>query len=238
MCQNIVAGVASTLAAFTHRHRLTHSDVVLSTAPLTSPYPLSVILAAIFMNASVILDNIAGHDVDLAIATRACSPTVVVATSTAVSRFHSDYLAPRLTPFVKFGRFFQQRSLNHGVFPSSPNILSSLPDAGFPESARLLLIAHNHEPSHLKGKDVSQSRLTPQQLSDLRILLYTRVAYALTNPGVFGAVTQTNPDDYRLKGTRFADFGAPVCSLEIKLLQDEKDSVDQEDGRIVKGSVS
>lgn len=190
------------------------------------------------MNASVVLNYVAGHDVDLSLATRAASPTVVVASSTSVSHFHSEYLAPRLTPFVKLGRFFQQHSLNHGVFPWSPNVLSSLPDAGFPESVRLLLISHRHEPSNLKSKGVNRSRLTPQQLSDLRILLHTRVAYSLSNPSVFGAVTQTNPDDYRLKNTRFADFGAPVCSLEIKLLEDDRDSVDPSDGRIVKGSVS
>jgi len=68
-----------------------------------------------------------------------------------------------------------------------------------------------------------QKQLTSDQLTDLRIFTGTQVIYALTAAEVAGAVTQTNAYDYRRQSGP-SHFGAPMNSVEIKLIDHEEDA--------------
>jgi hypothetical protein len=74
---------------------------------------------------------------------------------------------------------------------------------------RLLSIAHRIDEN-------DDARLDHEQLTDLRVLTGAHVVYALTGPGVAGAIFQTNVFDYRrFEGS--SHFGAPLSTVEILL---------------------
>jgi hypothetical protein len=90
---------------------------------------------------------------------------------------------------------------------------------------RLLCISHR-----IDGNPAS--RLTSEQLTELRIFTGARVVYALTGPGVAGAIAQTNAFDYRCL-TGQSHFGAPLSSTEITLKNVPEGSIDgAEEGQL------
>lgn len=78
--------------------------------------------------------------------------------------------------------------------------------------------------------------LTLAELGDMRLLTNARTVYAFTNSKVAGAIAQTNIYDYRRdEGAKQATFGAPVSSVEIKLIDGNghKNSDDLAVGKLV-----
>ncbi|KAI5287873.1 hypothetical protein KEM54_005661 [Ascosphaera aggregata] len=206
--QNLVSGTAAVAAGLTRRQRLTPSDTVLIVDHLSRPYPLAVLLAALYSNASIALGSVAGNRVNLALASEVVSPTVIAATSEAVHDFYAEYLSPSSGILTRIGCFLRQISLDRGVFPANGGT-TRLTSLSLAPSVRLLLISQRVD------GDID-SILTPQVLSDLRTVLGVRVVYALTAPYVFGAISQTNPFDYR-RGVK-VHFGPPASSLELKVV--------------------
>ncbi|KAI5307925.1 hypothetical protein KEM55_007038, partial [Ascosphaera atra] len=221
--KNVVSAIAAVASALPQSQRIKPDDTVLPVDSLCQPYALSVMLAALFLNASVVLKSVSGDDVDLMLAVNAVSPTIVVASSNAVSRYYREELKPSSNALTKAGCFMQRISLDKGVFPID-SLASRLTLSELSPGLRLLLISQPID----AGK---RSHLSPQELSDLRCMLKTRVSYALTAPKVFGAVCQTNPYDYR----RFArsHFGPPLSSLELKVV----DGTSDEDDRVMEGKI-
>lgn len=170
-------------------------------------------MSALFSNASIALNSVAGESVDFALATVGISPTVVVASSRTMSDYHDKIMRPHTGLISSIAWWFQVRDLDAGVMPSH-NVFSQLANIGPTaelslDKLRLLCISHRFD----AGKEVC---LSSEQLTDLRIFTGARVVYALTGPGVAGAVAQTNPYDYR----RFSGpshFGSPLSSLEVVL---------------------
>ena len=194
-------------------HRFTSSDIVLSIDSLARSYPLCQILNALFSNASVALNSVAGENVDFALATNGISPTVIVASSATMAMYHDLVMKPHSGIVASIGRWAQARTLDSGNMPSN-NILSRLSRVGPTaelslDNLRLLCISHRID------ADVS-ARLSSQQLTNLRIFIGARIVYALTGPGIAGAITQTNFFDYRCSSGP-SHFGAPVSSTEITL---------------------
>ena len=224
--QNLAAGIAALGGSLPRDQRLTPSDLVLSIDSMSRPYPLCLILAALYVNASVALTSVAGEHVDLALATMAVSPTVLVASSHTISDYHAQHMLPQIGFFAKLGRLMQCSSLDNGVMPQ-PNFLSRLLTSGPTaelslNKLRLLFISHRTDTS-------PQNQLTSEQLTDLRVFLGTRVVYALTDANVAGAVSQTNAYDYR-REVGPSHFGAPLGSVEIKLI-DAKDDLQSGNAR-------
>lgn len=217
------------MAGLTKRQRLTPADNVLIVDHLSHPYPLAVLFAALYSNASISLGSVAGNRVNLALASEVSSPTVIVASSDAVSKFYADYLKPSTGILTKLGCLFRQISLDRGVFPSTKGGITSMTSLSLSPNARMLLISRGVD----EREGEKKLDLTPKVLSGLRTLLGVRVSYALTSPYVFGAVCQTNPMDYRRSGN--AHFGPPLSSLELKLVG-EKDEGEGE--KVVEGKVS
>lgn len=227
-----MSAVGALGSALPRTERLNPDDVVLSIDSLSRSYPLCQIMSALFSNASIALNSVAGEKVDFALATAGVSPTVIIASSGTMSDYHRKIMQPHTGPVSRLGRSLQARSLDAGYMPSQ-NFFSQITHVGPTaelslDKLRLLCISHRFDAS-------PTTRLTSEQLTDLRIFTGARVVYALTAPGVAGAVAQTNAFDYRrLQGP--SHFGAPLSSTEITLTNISESSP-SEDGPI-EGDVS
>lgn len=182
-------------------------------------------MAALFSNASIVVNPVASEDVNFALATSRASPSIIVSSSKSVSNYYEKLLVPCISLPERIGRWIQKLSLNSGIFPKQ-NFLTRLTNTGTAKTLRLLIISHN-----VNGDPNDQ--LTSEQLSDLRIFLGARTVYALSALNVAGGISQTNPFDYRThKG--YAHFGGPLSSVELKLVSEENRA---KNGRIVEGDV-
>jgi len=219
---NIIAGIAGQLTSIPNAQRITHADLFLPADSFTKIYPLVVTLAALYSNASVALNSVAGRSPDMVYATQGVAPTIIVASSAILAKTYSETSAKlRNSTIYQAVHWFQTRSLvQKGVMPLA-TVFSRFYDSlrpvigTTPGKLRLVYV------SHQAGED--SIPLSAQMLSDLRIYLGSRIIYALTAAKVAGAVTQTGLYDYRVddNNAKYSHFGAPVTSVEI-LFQDAK----------------
>ncbi|EDN02714.1 conserved hypothetical protein [Histoplasma mississippiense (nom. inval.)] len=228
----LVAGIAGLGSVLPHGQHLTSSDLVLSIDSLTRSYPLCIILAALYVNASVAFNSVSGEHVNFALATAGISPTIIIASSETMQNYHTEYMAPQISLVAKFGRFIQRRSLDGGTMPRQ-NILTKLANLGptselSRENLRLIFISYRIDAN-------PECQLTSEQLTDLRVFTGARVIYALTAPTVVGAVSQTNVFDYRSFAGR-SHFGAPLSNVEIKLIHDKEEDASKH-GRLADGKI-
>ncbi|KAI9760509.1 MAG: hypothetical protein M4579_001594 [Chaenotheca gracillima] len=207
---NIVAGVAALLSSLPTRQRIGPSDLFLPADSLTSIYPLTQTLAALYSNASVALNSVSGPAADLALAMRSIAPTIIVASPDSIKRtFQKDsYQKKSILTAVKYMR--KSSALGEGRMPTSVLSASAPALGNAPGKLRLIYVSDpvSERPSPLSSSD----------LSDARIYTGARVIYALTAPAVAGAVAQTNMYDYRSQSGRPSHFGVPLSSHEIKLV--------------------
>ncbi|EIT76513.1 hypothetical protein F9C07_2236258 [Aspergillus flavus] len=211
--ENLISAIAGLTYSLPRNERFNSSDLVLSTDSLSRSYPLCQVMAALYSNASVALNSVAGESVDFALATVGVSPTVVIASSRTMSDYHNKFMEPHSGIISSLARWFDVRKLDAGVMPSH-GMFSQVANIGpmaelSLDKLRLLCISHRADAD-------PNVRLTSGQLTDLKIFTGARVVYALTGPGVAGAVSQTNVFDYRrYQGQNH--FGAPLSSVEIVL---------------------
>ncbi|ODH51057.1 hypothetical protein GX48_02842 [Paracoccidioides brasiliensis] len=228
----LVAGIAGVGAALPRGLHLTATDLVLSIDSLCRSFPLCIILAALYGNASVAFNSVSGEHVDFALATAGISPTVIVASSETMHNYHTKSMSPQIGTVAKICRFLQCQSLDAGTMPTQ-NILTRLASLGpiaelSLENIRLLYISHRIDAN-------PEYQITSDQLTDLRVFTGARVLYALTAPTVAGAICQTNSFDYRRIPGR-SHFGPPLSNLEIKLIYEKEenasDTGDSSEGKI------
>ncbi|RMZ87383.1 hypothetical protein DV736_g5396, partial [Chaetothyriales sp. CBS 134916] len=204
---NLIAGISGLNATIPRDQKIGPTDTLLPTVSLTDPYTLSWVLAGIFTNASIALNSVAGENVDLEATAASISPTILVTAPATIKDFLSKAIKSGLGP-GGFGRFVQSNSLAAGIMPAKRSLARSHPLS----KVRLVLI----------GQPVWQkTRLTSEELHELRLMLGARVGYALIAPEVAGAVTQTNLQDYRNKGN-VVSVGPPVGSVEIHIVGEEE----------------
>ncbi|KAF4876049.1 hypothetical protein CGCSCA1_v004735 [Colletotrichum siamense] len=217
---NLVSGVAGQLAAVPSTQRLSPSDLFLAADSLTNTHTLILTLAALYCNASVAFNSVAGRSPDLVLATQGVAPTVLVATPETLLRTHQEATNRLTSAVAKVAHWAQSRSLTEsGVMPvasaASRFNSSSRPAIGkTPGKLRLVYVADR------AGAD--SPPLSSRILSDLRVFLGARIIYALAAPKVAGAVAQTGYYDYRVHDDERSHFGAPVTSTEILLRDTEK----------------
>ncbi|OJJ41735.1 hypothetical protein ASPWEDRAFT_179439 [Aspergillus wentii DTO 134E9] len=210
--ENLVSGISALNTVLARNQRFNKDDLVLSVDSLSRTYPLCQVMAALFSNASIALNSVAGENVDFALATVGVSPTVIIASSRTMSDYHEKFMRPHSGIVSSISHWFQARKLDAGVMPSHnlTQVTNLGPIAELSiDKLRLLCISHRFD----GDKD---ARLTSEQLTDLRIFTGARVVYALTGPGIAGAISQTNIFDYR----RFqgpSHFGSPLSSVEVVL---------------------
>ncbi|KAJ5044343.1 hypothetical protein NUH16_001144 [Penicillium rubens] len=227
--ENLVSAIGAITSTIPRTQRFNPTDIVLSIDSLSRSYPLCTTMAALFANSSIALNSVAGENVDFALATAGVSPTVIVASSQTMAEYHDNIMRPHTGIISSLGRWLQARTLDAGNMPTR-NFFSQL--ARFSPTSelsldelRLLCISHR-----IDGNPAAH--LTSEQLTELRIFTGARVVYALTGPGVAGAIAQTNAFDYRCL-TGPSHFGAPLSSTEITLINVPEDSPDgTEEGQL------
>lgn len=209
---NVVSSVAALITALPLRQRITPSDLLLPADSFSHTYTLAWTFAALFTHASLAINSVAGPSVSLAAATRSISPTIIIASPSTLSELHAETTKTITSPLHKLGLFTQSQSLSAGRMPGSSLFLpSSSATSNSPGKLRLILTADR--------MDLDTPPLSSATLSDLRIFTRARIVYALTASAVFGAITQTHVFDYRREeGEGHSRFGAPVSSVEIRLL--------------------
>ena len=177
------------------------------------------------------MNSVAGDGVDLSLAALGVSPTVLVTSTTTISAYYDKILGTQKGLVSQMGRYVQNQSLQAGTMPPANSLLKlAQVDSRLSLSKlRLLFIA-------CPANSSSTARLPSSTLADLRMLLGARIGYALTSPSVAGAVCQANVHDYR-ESAGSASFGAPLSSLEVKLVGDEGQvSLAQPVGKVCRGS--
>nr|POE87397.1 hypothetical protein CFP56_29986 [Quercus suber] len=214
--KNIVSATAALISALPLRQRFTPGDLVLPADGFTHTYVLCQAFAALFTHASLAINSVAGPGVDLTLASRAISPTVIIASAESMAATYAKETQTVSSAAQKFGRYSQAQTMSAGRMPTDTLLFKVLaPSASAagnaPGKLRLILTSERLN----AGSPV----LTSTMLSDLRIFTRARICYALTAAPVAGAVAQTNVFDYRRDdGDRHAHFGIPLSSVEIKLI--------------------
>lgn len=212
---NLIAGIAGQLTSIPSVQRITHSDLLLPVEAFSTIYPLVLTLSALYCNASVALNSVAGRSPDLVLATQGVAPTIIVAAPATLNKTHSDTTEKANSTLYGVIHWLQRRTLvENGVMPIATMFSKAFdsirPIIGTsPGKLRLIFVANQI------GGD--STPLSAETLSDLRIYTGSRIIYALTSSRVAGAVTQTGVYDYRVgTGTEeHSHFGAPVTSLEV-----------------------
>lgn len=212
---NLIAGIAGQLTSIPSVKRINPADVFLPVDTLYEIYPLVVTLAALYSNASLVLNSVAGRTSDLVLATQGCAPTVIVTGPETLARTHKESKAKLNSKLYEIVHWFQNRSLvQHGVMP-----LTTVFSRAFDHLRPII----GTTPGKLRLVFVSEqigaqsATLSLEKLSDLRIYTGARIIYALTAAPVAGAITQTSLYDYRVDEAAHtpSHFGAPVTSVEI-----------------------
>jgi acyl-CoA synthetase (AMP-forming)/AMP-acid ligase II len=213
---NLVSAVSAQLVAIPTKERFSSADLFLPAAPLSSSYALVLTLVAIYSNASVAFNSVAGASPDLALATQGVAPTIIVATPETLSKTHAETKGKVTSALASLSHWVQTRSLvQNGVMPAASLIASyndSLrPRIGIkPGKLRLVYVAH--------PANSNTPLLSELTLSDLRVFTGARVIYALSAAPCAGAVAQTQFHDYRVSGDgKGSHFGPPVSSTEVLL---------------------
>ncbi|KAG6229646.1 hypothetical protein E4U26_008584 [Claviceps purpurea] len=230
---NLASAVSSQLVAIPSRERLTQTDLFLPADPLSNIHTLILTLAALFSNASMALNSVAGQSADLALATQGVSPTVVVASPAALLRSHEESIRKLSSGLAKLSHTLSTKALTQRGVHAASNALS-----GFAAGARLRV---GTTPGKLRLVYTAERigahtpLLSCQVLSDLRVLSGARIIYALSAARVAGSVTQTAVFDYRVSADVETHFGAPTTSVEIymKDLRSHKTTDDVVEGEII-----
>lgn len=193
--------------------------MLLSLAPLSSSYPLTIALAALYSNASLALTSVSGEKVPYDAAFRRVKPTIVIAAPSTIREACKTFREQPRGMLQKYAIWQQTKSLAEGIMPK----LSS-------EHPRPRLIYT------FESSDNRADPLTLAELEDLRLLTGARTAYAFTDAKVAGAIAQTSIYDYRRsEDGEQAAFGGPLSSVEFKLVDENghKNSDEKALGKLV-----
>lgn len=214
--RNIVAATAALLSALPLRQRFMPSDLLLPADSFNHTYVLCQTLAALFAHSSIAISSVAGPGVDLALASRGVSPTVIVASAESMANLYKKYNETTLSIPQKLSKYYANVALAAGRMPVDGVFSKYLAP---PSNAEL-----GTEPGKLRliltsdRLGAGSPPLTSSMLSDLRIFTRARICYALTTANVAGAVAQTSVFDYRREDSEDqCHFGVPLSSVEIKL---------------------
>lgn len=230
---NLVSGIAGQLAAVPTKERIGPSDLFLPADSLSNIHTLVLTLTALYSNASVALNSVAGKSCDLVLATQGVAPTVIVASPATLLDIHEESTRKLSSSLARASHALSTRTLTQEGILAPSNILSSFSSGARPAigtkpgKLRLIYVAER------AGADTPP--LSSSILSDLRIFTGARIIYALSSAKVAGAVAQTAFFDYRLCDDVRGHFGPPLTSVEVFLKDSEshRTTDDKIEGQIV-----
>lgn len=219
----MVSAIGALISAMPMRQRLSPSDLVLPADTFSDSYVLCLTLASLFQHASLAINSVAGPGVDLSLAARSVAPTVIIASSETLANLRAAKLGAISSGLGKIAHISKSQAMNAGRMPADSSLLKLLAPGGSaigstPGKLRLILT------SERAGS--GSPKLSTTALSDLRIITGSRICYALTAPLVAGAIAQTNMYDYRSDERPEPHFGAPLSSVEVKLVDKDDKNVD------------
>ncbi|KAK2590009.1 hypothetical protein QQS21_012307 [Conoideocrella luteorostrata] len=212
---NLVSAISGEIAAIPTRERLTEADLFLVADSLSNTRTLTLTLGALYANASVALNSVAGRSPDLVLAARGIAPTVIVASPATLLHTHQESASKLGGGLAKLSHNLSTNTLTQRGVHAASNLLSTFSAGAHlnvgttPGKLRLVYVAER-----VGG---NTPLLSSQVLSDLRVFTGARVVYALTAARVAGAVTQTALFDYRITPGVKSHFGVPLSSVEIYL---------------------
>lgn len=218
----MVSAIGALISALPMRQRINPSDLVLPADSFSNSYVLCLTLASLYLHASLAINSVAGPGVNLALASRGVSPTVVIASAETLANMHTADMAGVTSGIQKVAHVSQAQAMSAGRMPTDNILFKLLAPRGSaigntPGKLRLIFAAER--------LGAETPALSSTLLSDLRILTRARICYALTTAKIAGAVAQTNMYDYRrVDQPGHSHFGAPLSSVEIKLV-DKNDSL-------------
>lgn len=190
------------------------ADLFLPAESLTAPYMLVQTLAALYANASIAINSVAGIDVPLTAVVRGVSPTIIAATSLQAYSLHDETRSSITSAAQKFALSTQTASLKSGSMPTTSlaTRISTPATAVLGQTPGALRLLYIFDRSNSDTPPASSARL-----SDLRAFTGARVIHALTTAKVAGSVAQTGLYDYRREDddTTAAHFGVPPSCLEL-----------------------
>lgn len=230
---NLVSAIAGQIFAIPIAQGMNPSDLFLPVDSLANSHTLVLTLAALYSNASVAFNSVAGKAADLVVASRGIAPTIIVATPATLLKTHKETAGSLSSILTRNIHWLQTRTLTQdGVMPAASLLTkyndSLRPSIGTkPGKLRLIFTADR--------AGAASPPLSSSVLSDLRIYTGARIIYALTAPKVAGAVAQTGFYDYRVFSDERCHFGAPLTSTEVFLrdTKEHKNSDERSCGEIV-----
>lgn len=235
--RNLVAATAALISTIPLRQRLTPADLVLPASSFSLSYVLCNTLAALYTHSSLAINSVAAPGVPLKILTRGISPTVIIASAETLAEVHREEITGLTSAAQKLGKYTQDQTISAGRMPADNWLFSFLapsPSAAGnkPGTLRLILTSERF------GSNTPA--LSSTMLSDLRVFTRSRICYALTAPGVAGAIAQSNVFDYRRKGgSGHAHFGVPLSCVDVKLVNSDDGKLEQSEpvgeGLVVRG---
>lgn len=195
--KNIIAGVASAIAALPKSEQLTSQDIFIPADTLSDLFTRVQTYAALASGATLALNPVSGTTTDLSRCVHRVRPTVIIASPSTLSELRRKTAGTMIEMWHRLIHFFQTRTLTvHGNIPKG-NFWTRVndytrPDVGTPSRLRLVITAE--EAGNLESKC-----LNSEDLSDLRIFLSAKVVYGLKSYKVAGPVCQQNVYDYRVQ---------------------------------------
>ena len=222
--KNMVSAISALISALPLRQRLSSADLVLPASSFHIPYVLCQTMAALFMHTSLAINSVAEPGVDLTLATRSISPTVIIASAETMAALHAKETAGMNSAAQRLGKYSQAQTMSAGRMLTDGLLFrllapSSSASGNKPGKLRLILTSER--------LGAGTPPLTSTMLSDLRIFTRARICYALTAAKVAGAIAQTNVFDYRREdGQSHGHFGLPLSSVEVKLADSDDSKVD------------
>lgn len=222
--QNMVAAIAALVSALPLRQRLGPSDLVLPVDSFSHSYVFCLTMAALFSHSSLALNSVAGAGVDVVLASRGVAPTVIIASSQSLAKLHQTHMPKSSSGLGKYSHSHHGRALAAGRMPGEELLYrafapKSVAIGTSPGKLRLILASER--------AGTGAESLSSAALRDLRIITRSRICYALTASSVAGAVAQSNIYDYRhVDRPGHSHFGAPLSSVEVKLVDKDDSKVD------------
>lgn len=216
MLKNLISATSALISALPRTQRIGPDDLLLPTTSLVSSHPLCLTFAALYSNASVALNSVAGENVNFSIAASGVTPTIIVTSSKTILDYHAKAMGSQAGLTASISRLIQKQTLQAGNMPSRNAVakLAEIDTRLSLSNLRLLFVAH-------RAGDQKSPKLQSSVLADLRMMLGARIGYALTTGQVAGAFCQTNVLDYR-QTPGFNTFGPPLSSVEVTLTGDEE----------------
>ncbi|KAI9664161.1 MAG: hypothetical protein M1831_002340 [Alyxoria varia] len=239
--QNVASAVAAHISALPPNQRFSSSDLYLPADSLAQPYILTQTLAALYSNASIALNSVAGPNVDLPLATEGVSPTIIaVAPQSALKLHKATSTVVQNSAAKRLAHSSQTSALERGFMPPTTSLMARVNSPTRALDAPRLRLLYVYERAN-----ASTPPLSPKELSDLRAFTGARVVYGLTAAKVAGPVTQTNVYDYRAEdtaGARHSHFGVPLSCIEAKVVdtkthKTEGDGMEEGSDYVPKGEI-